>query len=116
MNPPRNNQCIVLLLLTSFLVYPASKAFSLEIKYKSIETSDRITKKQSRYRKHHSQHDPEISSHKPLYNQNAGYDPNGWMLGGPALDAAGNALQRPYYESYGFNSLPRNYIYYDWGW
>jgi hypothetical protein len=51
-----------------------------------------------------------------LYNQNVGFDPAGWLLAGPALDASASALARPYYESYGYHSVPRNYIYYDWGW
>ena len=54
--------------------------------------------------------------HQNLYNQNAGVDPMGWLLSGPALDTAATAMARPYYESYGYHSVPRNYIYYDWGW
>ena len=52
----------------------------------------------------------------PIYNQNAGYDPAGWLLSGPGIDTAATALQRPYYESYGARNFERNYIYYDWGW
>ena len=51
-----------------------------------------------------------------LYNQNAGADPMSWLLSGPALDTAAASLQRPYYKALGYNSVPRNYIYYDWGW
>lgn len=68
------------------------------------------------YRKNKSIDQARSQHRSPLYNQNAGYDPAGWLLSGPGLDAAANAMQRSYYESYGFRSLPRNYIYYDWGW
>ena len=51
-----------------------------------------------------------------FYHQNVGVDPAGWLLGGQALDEAASALARPYNEHYGYHSVPRNYIYYDWGW
>jgi len=51
-----------------------------------------------------------------IYRQNRGMDPFGWALSGPALDAAATQMNAEYYRSYNFNSAPRNYIYYDWGW
>lgn len=66
--------------------------------------------------KHNKPYKDNSLRNKNLYNQNVGVDPAGWLLSGPALDAAASAMARPYYESYGYHSVPRNYIYYDWGW
>lgn len=53
---------------------------------------------------------------RSLYNQNAGADPLSWAFSGPALDTVAASLQRPYYGALGYGAVPRNYIYYDWGW
>ena len=68
------------------------------------------------YKRYKGMNKKDRVSADPIYNQNVGYDPAGWLLSGPALDTAATALQRPYYESYGVRNYERNYIYYDWGW
>ena len=55
-------------------------------------------------------------STKATFNQSIGFDPSGWVLAGPEIDALEKKMVGPYYESYGFYSAPRNYLTYDWGW
>ena len=103
---------------TLFLLLAHGEAIALPsslVSYEALTEDGKI--KLVKYR-NRSQSSTEARSglNQNLYHQNAGVDPAGWLLGGQALDAAASSLARPYYEQYGYHSVPRNYVYYDWGW
>ncbi|MGI9231805.1 MAG: hypothetical protein ACR2HL_08780 [Methylocystis sp.] len=91
-------------------------AMPISIELQSLILNDKTGQEIKYQVKHNKLYKNNSLRNEKLYNQNAGVDPTGWLLSGPALDAAASAMARPYYESYGYHSVPRNYIYYDWGW
>lgn len=94
----------------------APKANALFINYNAAYSTQNNSILYVAYKKRNSNYQNNTLDKAPLYNQNAGYDPAGWLLSGPGMDTAATALQRPYYESFGARNFEKNYIYYDWGW
>ena len=109
---------IYTLTITSFLPVTRSEAFPFPTNFSSFADPSENGKIQLVKYKNRNQSPPQgrTALNQSLYHQNAGVDPAGWLLGGQALDEAASALARPYYEQYGYHSVPRNYVYYDWGW
>ena len=99
-------------IITALAIFSASTCNA----YQRGTSSGHISKKHSGNEPYLSNNSGLHSDYKSKYRQNAGFDPAGWLLAGPALDSAASSLERPYNESYGAYYTHRNYIYYDWGW
>jgi len=86
--------------------------FSSKSNYYSLN----IEKSRARSNQTSKENDGDYRYLGTYYNQNTNYDPAGWIFSGPLLDAAAAEMSKPYYNSVGIHSIPRNYINYDWGW